>query len=50
VGLSDVVAVDAVPAGGVAFGASGVCTPWQKPGIATKSDNNGTATRSNLRM
>lgn len=49
-GLSDVTAVDAVPAGGVAFGAFGVCNPWERAGMATESDNNGTATRSSGRI
>jgi len=44
-----VVPVDDAPAGGVAFGAFGVCTPWDKAGIAIEN-NNGTATRSSLRI
>jgi len=40
----------AVPLGGVAFGAFGVCVPWEKAGTAIKRDTSGRATESSLRI
>ena len=40
----------AVPLGGVAFGAFGVCVPWEKAGVATERDRSGRATESSLRI
>ncbi len=40
----------AVPLGGVALGAFGVCTPWEKVGTAIKRDRSGKATESSLRI
>lgn len=40
----------AVPLGGVAFGAFGVCTPWEKAGVAIERDRSGRATESSLRI
>ncbi len=40
----------AVPLGGVAFGAFGVCVPWEKAGAVIKRDRSGRATESSLRI
>jgi hypothetical protein len=47
--FEEVVSV-AVPLGGVAFGAFGVCVPWEKAGAAIERHRSERATKSSLRI